>query len=280
MTVGAGRSYQFTQTLVPIGFLRPEFPSGHLWLLAGEEVPALRADVLSLGGELWLNAAWLVSVTAYGRASDGVIIPDPRPGVAAGRPLFVVVEERGRGIETAARRLKGTTTASIAYTLASTEQRFGNLAFPSQSDRRHVVDATVATRITHGLRAGAAFTFATGAPYTRVADLGMNDEGEGIGALGLPNAGRAAAYASLDLILDWTKSFESWGLGFFVQVRNVSGNRNDAAYEETVPYCASELYDFSGPTLTCGPDGSQPVARDHFLKGIPRVPLLGARVQF
>ena len=248
-------------------------------LLAGDEVPALRADIASLGGELWIGDAWLVSATGYVREADGVVLPDPRPGITLGRPLFVSAEERGRGLEVGIRRLEGRITGSAAYTLGRAEHRVEGLAFPTRADRRHVVDATALARLGAGWRLGAAYTFATGAPYTRVTHLDSNEEGEPVGALGSPNARRTPSYASLDVMLDWVVDFGGWGLGAYLQVRNVLGRDNAAGYEETAAYC-EQGYDYTGETVTCFPDGSEPELRDEFLFGLPTIPLVGFRVEF
>lgn len=279
MTAAAGRSWQYTQMLTPIGHFRPDFPSGHLWLLAGDEVPALRSDVLSLGGELWIAGEWLVSATGYLRASDGVVIPDPRPGITLGRPLFVAVEERGRGLELGLRRLKGRVTGSAAYTLGSAEQRLDDLVFPTRADRRHLVDVTALARLGGGVRLGAAYTYATGSPYTRVTHFGETEEGERVGVLGRPNEHRMRSYASLDVMVDWMKRFDRWGVGAYLQLRNALDRENTANYESTTIFCPHGA-EPTGPDRTECRDGSTPRAFDQFLFGLPRFPLLGFRLEF
>ena len=280
-TAAAGRSWQYTQMLTPIGYFRSDFPSGHLWLLAGDDVPAMRTDVASLGGEAWLGDAWLASVTGYVRAADGVVVPDPRPGITLGRPLFVAVEERGRGVEVGLRRLKGRVTGSAGYTLASTEQRLEDLVFPGRADRRHLVDLTMLTRLGSGLRLGAAYTYATGAPYTRVTFLEVREsDGEPVGVLGRPHEHRMASYGSLDVMIDWMKRFDRWGIGAYLQLRNTLNRENTASYEETREYCASGAYTYTPEGTRCLPDGSLPVWQDQFLPGMPRFPLIGFRLEF
>jgi hypothetical protein len=137
-------------------------------------------------------------------------------------------------------------------------------------------------RIGTGLRFSAAFTGATGSPFTRVVDLEAPDAlTRRIGVLGEPNAGRTASFASLDLMLDWMKSFDAWRLGVFVQLRNALDRNNTATYTGTYPYCESGGYSFvPDGSVLCQPDGSPAVQRDEFLIGMPRFPLLGFRVEF
>jgi hypothetical protein len=282
LSVAAGRSWQYTQSIAPIGYFRSDFPSGQLWLMAGDGVPALRSDAVTLGGELRLADAWLLSATAWARGSKGVLIPDPRPGVTVDRPLYVAVDQTGRGAEVGVRRIRGRLTGAIGWTVGRTRQRFGDLEFPGRADRTHEIDATALYRLGPGLRLGGAFTWATGSPFTRVVDLEASDAfTRRVGVLAEPNAGRTPSYASLDLLLDWMKSFDTWRFGAFLQMRNALGRDNTATYTGTFPYCRSDGYTYlpDGGVL-CQPDGSTPVQRDEFLIGLPRIPLIGFRVEF
>jgi hypothetical protein len=237
----------------------------------------MRADMATLGAELWLGDAWLLSGTGYLSDASGVVIPDPRPGVTLGRPLFTAVEQRGRGIELAARRVAGRLTGSLAYTLAHTEQRLGELVFPSRADRPFVLDATALFRASTALRVGAAYTLAGGAPFTRVVHLEVDASGHEVGVLAEPNAARAPSYGSMDLMVEWTRSFPSWRLGLYLQLRNALGRANRANYVSTTLYCSSGVPVESGSRC---PDGADPTPRDEFLVGMPRLPLLGLRLEF
>lgn len=285
---GAGRSYQYAQSPLavglPLGVSRtPLFPAGAFWMLAGDSVPALRSDVVTVGGELWLGRQHLVSVTGYARSADGVLVPDPRPGLATDRPLYVVADERARGVEVSVRRLAGRLTGSASYALARATQHALGLDYASPSDRRHTVDLTGGYQLAAGLVAGGAFTYATGSPYTRIlaAQPDPTDPSTTL-VRGEPGARRMPTYAALDLSLEWMKSFRSWGLGAFLQIRNALNRTNAASYGDSSIRCPD---DSTGNTrrdgvTICEPSGRPPSLHDEFLPAMPRAPLLGLRLRF
>jgi hypothetical protein len=285
--VGVGRSYQYAQSPVPVGLplgvsRSPIFPAGAFWVLAGDSVPALRSDVATVGGEVWLDARHLLSVTAYTRAADGVLVPDPRSGLSVDRPLYVVAEERARGIEATVRRLEGRLTGSLSYALAGATQETLGLRYAPAADRRHSVDLTARFAVTPALAAGAAFTYATGSPYTRVVIVPSDAPDPTATAVrGSPNARRTSAYASLDLSLDWMKSFRTWGIGVFVQVRNALNRSNQASYSDSHLSCGeNDAMRITPGGVVCDPGGRAPTLRDEFVQAMPRTPLLGLRLRF
>ena len=281
LSAGVTRAWQHSQALVPVGAFRADFPSGYLWLLAGDDVPALRSDLASVGGEVWISDTWLASASAYLKSSSGVLMPDPSPGITLGRPLFVVAEEQGSGVEVALRRLEGRLTGSLALTLAQTEHSVGRLAFPTRTDRPYQLDFTARYRLTGGLHLGGAYTRMAGAPYTRVIFLHVDPEtGHEVGALAEPNSARTAPYASLDLVLDWTKRFDDWQLGGFIQVRNALARSNVANYTGTNAYCESGGYTNTPMGLRCLPNETVPEQRDEYLLAAPPMPLIGFRIAF
>lgn len=285
---GIGRAYQYVQSPVPVGLplgvsRTPLFPAGAFWLLASDSVPALRTDAATIGGELWMDAGHLLSLTVYGRTADGVLVADPRPGRAEERPLYVVGDERALGVETSFRRLEGRLTGSVSYALARATQEALGFRYAPASDRRHTVDLTGRYALTRGLAAAAAFTYATGSPYTRVVDA--QDDPTDLRTLlvqGEPNARRMPAYASLDLSLEWMTSLRSVGLGVFVQVRNALNRRNTAGYGASSIRCADDSTGWSeiGGVIFCEPSGEEQKLRDDFLPAMPRAPLLGFRLRF
>lgn len=285
---GVGRSYQYVQSPVPLGLPlglshAPLFPAGAFWMLAGDTVPALRSDAATVGGELWLDARHLLSLTVYARTADGVLVADPRPGLATDRPLYVVGEERARGVEASARRLDGRLTGSISYALARATQDALGFHYGPASDRRHTLDLTGRYAVTTGLAAGSAFTYATGSPFTRVLVAEAEAPASGVTLVrGEPNARRMPAYASLDLSLEFMKSFRSWGLGVFVQVRNVLNRTNTASYSDSSIRCSDDSTGWTerDGRIICDPSGDPPRLRDDFLPAMPRAPLVGLRIRF
>jgi hypothetical protein len=278
LSAGMGRSYQYSQALAAV---EPIVASGHaashIWLLADEETPAIRADVATLGAEWWVGQAWLLVANGYARRATGLAVPDPTPGPLEERPRFTRATNDATGLELSARRLAGRWTASGSYSLARSTQRAAGLSYPAPEDRRHSFDVTSMLRLGGGLRTGMAFTHASGAPYTRVHAQSSGCSAGSCRAellLGQPGAHRSGDYSSLDLLLDWTNRFRGWDLGVYLQVRNVLGHRNDVTWTSTYQICSGVR---SPETGAC--EGAT-AFQDSFQTGLPRLPLLGFRARF
>ncbi|HEX7051225.1 MAG TPA: TonB-dependent receptor [Longimicrobiales bacterium] len=282
ISAAIGRSYQYAQAVVPAGVALRGFDTAYFWLLAGEDAPAARSDIATLGFERWLDTRWLAAVSLYLRRTTGVAIPDPTPGSAIGRPLFVVGRNLARGAEFSIRRLAGRWTFSAAYALGASEIEAAGLRFPAPADRRHTFDATTMLRLGRGWRLGAAYTIESGAPYTR-RSYGVRSCGDGYDVecdwvvepqAGPPGAQRASSHQALDLLLDWTHLGDDWAVGFFFQLRNALNHRNQGRYLRLDPHsCVRSCGVINGVEF-----GYE--ERDEFEIGIPILPLFGFRIAF
>jgi hypothetical protein len=275
LSVAAGRTWQDLQSLALAGpSAHPAFHAGQFWLQAGENVPALRADLLTAGVEHW-QGGWLLGASAYGRWSAGLTLPDPRTGTLARRPLFVTGSGEAHGVEASIRKVAGAWTGGAAWTWGdATVEAYGH-RYPSSADRRHRVDASSAVRLPAGFRAAVAWTAMTGAPFTRVTARAPEncdpfgfECGQTITSVEAPNANRTPPYRSLDAMLVWSRPVGRAGLSAYLQIRNVLDRDNASTYSGTVPHLVQTR---SGTTVEW---------IDRFEAGLPRVPLLGARVSF
>jgi hypothetical protein len=306
LSVAAGRSYQTLQALGLAGpSAHPAFHAGQFWLRESEPAPAaaclgapgtdlcvraqdqpraspaLRTDLVTFGAERWLGRGFLASVTAYARRSAGVALPDPTPGILANRVLFVVGDAHARGIDLGLRRVAGRWTASAAYAYGESTIEVGGFRYPSSADRRHRVDLLLAARLTASLRAGLAFAAMSGAPYTRAYSRAAAAECSLFGfgcsqvaaAVQQPNALRTPDYRSLDAMVQWSRAFGDIEVGAYLQLRNALDRDNASTY--------------SGSFVMTRPAAVRRVEYlrsahwlDRFEKGLPRMPLLGARVAF
>jgi carboxypeptidase family protein/TonB-dependent receptor-like protein len=269
LTAGVGRSVQYTQALGRSEWGRDALlVASPLWVVAGTDVPAVIADLATLGAERWLGAAWLAGVNAYRRRSTGYVVRDPVPGLLFARPL-VIGTERASGIELSARRLAGVVTGAASYSFAVASTEAHGLEFPSSQDRRHSVDVTALARLAPGVHAGAAYTFATGAPYTRVrSEFEQNSAGEWRmtpARTEEPNAHRMRSHVNLDLLLEWALGrAQRWTL--FFQLRNALDRENPMIFllYDACPTPAPAFY-------ACG---------DRFNAGVRRIPVIGLRARF
>lgn len=277
LSAGWARTWQYAQVLSPAGLsVGPRLHPNELWFLAGDSIPPLRADVVTIGAETWLGERWLLSTTGWVRQTNGMLLPDPAPGPIEGAGSIVVGENRASGLEIGLRRLVGPWTASIAYTLGRSEIEADGRTYPASTERRHVLDVLGSVRVDPSLRIGAALTVATGAPYTRFFPAVFECPGQGRPCeievpahVEEPNAERGPAYASLDLTVDWTRAYDDWSLGVFGQLRNALNRENALTYE------GSQTCEQRG-NLPCGPSGFV----DEFERGLPILPTVGVRVVF
>jgi hypothetical protein len=274
LSAGWGRSFQYTQAIgAAAGPLGPQLHLGHLWVLAGRGYPALRADVASVGSEYWLNGAWLFSAGLYHRSSTGITEPDPTPGEIRSDRSHVEAEATAYGLELSLRRLVGRWTGSLGYALARSDLRVDTLTYPSSADIRHSMDATGSYHLADDLRLSAAYSLASGVPFTRVVV-------DGTGAyLGEPGAERTPPYASLDLVLDYSTEVGGRPVGAYLQLLNALGRRNRVTYAGSIDRCDPAVRSLA--STASAPDCSAgPVIHDRFRSGLPRLPLVGFRIAF
>jgi len=293
LTGALQRSWQYTQALAPAGpSIGPDLYVTDVWLLAGDTIPALRADIATLGTELWLGTGWSATVNVFARHTTGMAVPEPAFGPLNNqRPIFVAAENHARGAEVSVRKLVGRWTASAAYTYGHSTLRansgypFGaEYVYPSPADRRHALDLTLMTHLGQAWRVGAAFTAASGAPYSRFL-LGLSPCDTTVvphtctpndtAALQIeqPNAERGPGYASLDLLLDWSLTTRSgMHLGAYLQVRNALNAANAVTYTGSIERCTAPR----PPTLVVARAG----VCDQFSRGVPVLPMAGLRVSF
>jgi hypothetical protein len=288
-TAAAQRSWQYSQALAPAGpSVGPDLYLTDVWLLAGDTIPALRADVATAGLEAWIGETWVAEANAYARHTTGMAVPEPGPGpLTDQRPIFVSAVNDAHGVELSLRRLAGRWTFSGSYSygrsmLTARSALFPTIRYhyPSPADRRHVVDLTSMVRVGASLRLGAAFTWASGAPFSRFllspvpcasGDPCVTTDTSAF-YIESPNAARAPNYAALDLLVDWTRTVGSVRIGAFVQVRNVLNRANAVTYTGSVQQCTR------GAGLSLVPIGGG--VCDRFDRGVPLLPLGGVRVAF
>jgi hypothetical protein len=280
LSAGAGRYVQYAQSPAPMGpRIERTLESGRLWMLADELRAPLRAELATLGGEVWLGEAWLLSTTAYARRATGVLLPDATDGLLVQRSPLVAGRVDARGFELGVRRLAGRVTGSAGYSYGRARAEVLGVRFPAPTDRRHAIDVTAYTRLAPWMSATLAYTYATGAPYARTLSrcLGTEPDCREAAYLDRPFRRRSASYASLDLVLDWTRRFETWSLGFFLQGRNLLGHANDVTYTHSDEHCPVSV---DAPTEGRCSDGSAASVVDRFTTAIPTLPLVGFRIVF
>ena len=303
-TAAVARSFQYTQALAPAGpSIGPDLYVTDVWLLADDTIPVVRSDIATVGVESYIGLGWAASVNLYDRHSTGVAVPEPAPGslqpdaatVAqyGQRAIFVPAQNLAQGIEFSLRKLVGRTTMSASYSLgrsiirdrtADSRLGYAQYDYPSAADRRHVLNLTAMTRVGTQWRLGGAFTATSGAPFSRFligsAPCDSTNGGtcppadSSAQVIEAPNAQRAAGYASLSLMADWSRAVGHVRIGAFLQLRNVLNSANAVTYIGSVRECFTD----HPPTLIAVQ--GQPGVCDRFDKGVPILPLAGLRIAF
>jgi hypothetical protein len=190
----------------------------------------------------------------------------------------VIGDASARGIDASIRRLEGRWTGSLGFSHAIANSTAAGFEFPADEDRRNVLDVTSTVQLGRGWTWSAAYTYATGAPYTRTHPGATECDASGActwltpPSREQPNARRRAASNSLDVSFDWSKRMRGWTLGGFVQLRNVLGADNEGRYAGYEPPRCQGM---------CGDAGAVVIeGHDRFHPGLPRLPLVGLRVTF
>jgi hypothetical protein len=242
LSAGVGRSIQYTQTVGRLerAFDAITFPPA-LWISADDSTPALYVDVATFGVERWLGASWLASANLYHRRSTGLLLRDPRPGRLLERVSIVNGSEDASGLEVGARKLAGRVTGSASYTYSDARTTAAGLVFASNQDRRHSFDLTLLARLKRSVQLSAAYTYATGAPFSRLRSARdgslidpysfSREPADSLSAAD-PNADRMPPYASLDLAVEWMFDIGAARFSPYLQIQNVLRHRNFGPYDE------------------------------------------------
>jgi hypothetical protein len=287
VSAGASRGYQHAQALNPAGSGRSTIATADMfWIVSGHRVPPLRADLLTAGWQ-WSSseARAELSLTAYGRWSHGMLVADPRPGVATGGPLYVSARGRARGVEMGARKDLGRSSVSASYARSRSMLLAGDLEYAAPWGREQVVRAGTSIGLPGGVRWMSQYGYESGARYTRYVSgfpscyFSQNRDVCRWGippTVGEPSAHRMAPQHSLDSSIEWTFALGRARYGLFGQGVNLVRSRAVATYLETHGLCLDR-----GPTSTCDPsNGRWDRMSDVALRGMPQTWSVGLRAVY
>jgi hypothetical protein len=268
-----GRAYQYLQSTARTDVLRSGLRASEVLVQADRDSPALRSDVFSLGTEWWAATDVLFGATAWLRTADGILLPEPTPGVIDRPRPSLPATGRASGVEVSARKLEGRLRGFANYTLSRSQHGMGARQFDASEDRRHVANLGVVTDLLPAWRVGATGRAQSGAPYTRITLIDAGCEATNPCnspppvLYGTPAGQRARGYMSLDLLSEWTLVRPSWALTVYGQLRNALGSRNAVTYHASC-------------VCVTGESASSADLRDRFDRGLPRLPVVGLRARF
>lgn len=277
-SLGAGRTFQYWQTLAPRGHGANAIATSDLfWVVGDEKAPGIQSDMAVLGAELFAGAGISASATLYARQSRGLTVSSPDSGALPGRALFVTGGNAARGFEAVVRRTGGLLSGALSYTRGRSTLSAASKTFAAPWDRRAMYRAT-AVISRGGVRLSSQYSLETGAPYTTYYSGTPSCLGGRCAWVVPPSAGSVAAgrlgtYRSLDLGADW-QGGPAERFGAFVQGTNVLRARNPATYLGSAGSCAP------GTTLCNPAAGKWAFTKDDFLHALPAMFAAGVRVIF
>jgi hypothetical protein len=247
-SMAAARTFQYAQTLAPSGPGRNAIATtGAFWVVAGDTVPMARTDMLTIASEQRFGSSTYAAITAYQRKTNGAVVAEPLPGPLVERPLFVSGVRAAHGIELSVRHFGARFVGSTSLALGRSTIDASGLRYDAPEDRRAAFRADGTFRLSTAVRAMLAFSHADGVPFTRYHEGTVMASPSGVLSwrtpprIEDPSGARSDPYRSIDLGLE---RVGRWGAGevtMYVQVRNVTGARNDAAYLNSVGQCAPSV---------------------------------------
>ncbi len=233
----AGRYYQAIHSIrdheVPVTMF-------DFWIGADTVAPVARADHLVAGFERWFGTEVSLSVEAYGKWYDDLLLRNHRDDPRVVGDEFVRATGYAWGSDVLLRKYGGTIRGWIAYGLAKTIRRAEGQEFPPAHDRRHTVDIVLQAPGPLGSAMSLHWGYGSPIPYTGIvgqwlhreynAQLNRFDQWEEDVLGAAINGERFPHYSRLDVGLRW--QFEKWGATWrpYVQVINLYNRRNVFVY--------------------------------------------------
>jgi TonB family protein len=229
------------------------------------ELKAKRSQQYSVGTEWQPTPEYFLSAELfYNRLSRLIVRSDrqvERGGERVPERLANLGTGRIYGFELLARRLLTERLFGwVSYTFSRSERRDrpGEALRLFDNDQTHVLTAIASYKLTDGWELGARMRFATGNPLTPVTGA-VRDDGTDvfIPTFGRVNSQRLPAFHQLDIRVDKNFVFERWSLNVYLDLTNAYNN----------PAKEGVLYNYN-------------YTESAYLKGLPLLPVLGAKGSF
>ena len=236
------------------------------------DLPLEQGWQTGLGAEAQLTRALDVDVQAFYRFASDLAEPVVSPIgflLASGPRIQPIGHERAYGAELLIRqRLDDGLFGWISYTILKSEERQdrpegvdGAKAVgwrPTELDQTHNLSIAISSQLPWGFELGGALRYVTGNPST-LAQRGIFDADDSRydRVNGVSRAGRLPAFFQVDARVDKKFTFNTWSLGLYLDLQNVTNNQNFEFFQYN--------YDF---TVIQG------------FPGLPLLPVFGAEASF
>jgi TonB family protein len=217
-----------------------------------------RSVQASLGIEQRIAEGVGIEVTGFWKSLDRQVVANPASNYDPAAPRYTN-EGTGRiyGVETLLRASLGDRWSGfLAYTFQrSFRTDPADPERPFDFDQPHLLTVLGTCRIGAGWSTGARFRLVSGNPYTPVTGSVYDSATDVYVPLyGGKNTGRLASFWALDLRVDKEWIFDTWKLGLYLDVQNVTNRENQEGWTYS--------YDYSEKTA---------------LTGLPILPILGVK---
>ncbi len=229
------------------------------------DLRAKRSLQYSVGAEWQARPEWFIGGEVFYNDLDGLIVRSNATVVRDGQRVPERLSNGGvgriYGLEVLVRRaLTERLFGWISYTLSRSERRdapgVGWRLF--DNDQTHVVTAIASYKLPAGWELGARLRFASGNPTTPVVGS-VRDDGSDvfIPLYAAVNSRRLPSFNQLDIRVDKNFAFEKWSLNVYLDLTNAYNN----------PAVEGITYNYN-------------YTQSAFFKGLPILPILGARGAF
>jgi hypothetical protein len=237
-----------------------------------------RTDMLTVAGEQRFSSSTYATIAAYKRKTAGAVVTEPRPGQLIERSLFARGVRAAHGVELSLRHFGERFVGTTSLALGKSTIEASGLRYAAPEDRRIAFRADGTYRLNTVVRAMLAYSHVDGVPFTRYHEGTVMAFSSGALAwrtpprIEEPSGARSDPYRSIDVGLEGAGRWGAFDITMYLQMRNIIGTRNDAAYLNSVGQCAPGV-------ANCTPETS-PTYVDTRLTPLRFFPAAGVRIAF
>jgi len=236
-----GGEYALTDsTLITAGWGKyHQFPAGHEVIkeIGNPGLDYIKAEHYTLGTENKLGGEWSVKLEGYYKRLYDVVVPDDTynylnsgSGKAYGSELLIKKDSRSGWWG----------WLSLDYSRTTRRNDLTGEDFSYRFDQPLVINTVITWEFAPTWSCGIKWRYQSGAPYTPVTGTYQDSTGRTRPVYGAIGSERIPDYHRLDLRIQKDFLFDTWKLGFFLDIINAYARNNVAGYEYKDNYTKKE----------------------------------------